>query len=88
MKSPLNSLKVETELGAILLNRIQVGPLSAVGKSLYMISSLNPCRCIRVLNDSKWSRRSFDLSYASTYGILNLVGKGKDMTSAVKGGSV
>ena len=49
---------------------------------------MTPCRCIRVLNDSKWSRRSFDLSYASTYGILNLVGKGKDMNDAVKGESV
>ena len=87
-KSPLNSLKDETEFGAILLNHTRVGPLSVVGKALHMIFSGTPCRCIRVLNDSRWSMRSFDPSYASTYGILNLVGRGKDVTSAVKGESV
>lgn len=85
MKSPLSSLRVKTELRAILLNRTQAGPLSMVGKTLHMISSRSPCRCIRVLNNSKWSRGPFDLSYASTCGILNLVSKEKDVTSAMKG---
>ena len=87
-EGPFNSLKVEAELGTILLNHTQAGPLSVVGKALHMISSGTPCRCIRVLNDSRWLRRSFDPSYASTCGILNLVGKGKDMNDAVKGESV
>ena len=84
-KSPLNSLKVKMKLGTILLNHTWAGPLSVVGKALHMISSRTPCRCMRVLNDSKWSRGSFDPSYASTYGILNLVGRGKDVIDAVKG---
>ena len=84
-KSPLNSLKVETELRVILLNHTRAGPLSVVGKALHMISSKAPCRCMRVLNDPRWSRGSFDPSYASTYGILNLVGKGKVVTNAMKG---
>ena len=84
-KSPLNSLKVETEFRAILLNQTWASLLSVVGKVSHMISSGTPCKCIRVLNDSRWSRGSFDPSYASTYGILNLAGRGKDVTSAVKG---
>ena len=85
MKSPLNSLKVET--GVILLNHTPVGPLSVVGKALHMILFGTPCRCIRVLNDSRWSRGSFDPSHASTCGILNLAGRGNDVTGAVKGES-
>ena len=84
-KSPLNSLKVETEFRAILLNQTWASLLSVVGKVSHMISSGTPCKCIRVLNDSRWSKGSFDPSYASTYGILNLAGRGKDVTSAVKG---
>ena len=83
--SPLNFLKVKTELGAILLNHTWVGPLSVVGKTLHMISSGAPWRCMRVLNDSRWSKGSFDPLYASICGILNLVGRGKDMTSVVNG---
>ena len=37
------------------------------------------------MNDSKWLRGSFDLSYVSICGILNLVGKGKDVIDMVKG---
>ena len=85
MKSPLNSLKVETELRVILLNHTQAGPLSVVGKALHMISFGAPCKCIRILNDFRWSKGSFNPSYASTYGILNLVGRRKDVTGAVKG---
>ena len=83
--SQLNFLKVKTELGAILLNHTWVGPLSVVGKTLHMISSGAPWRCMRVLNDSRWSKGSFDPLYASICGILNLVGRGKDMTSVVNG---
>ena len=88
MKSPLNSLKVEMKLEAILLNHTQAGPLSMVEKALHMISSGTPCKCMRVLNNFRWSRGSFDPSYASTYGILNLASRGKDVTGAVKGESV
>ena len=87
-KSLLNSLTVESELGAILLNHTRAGPLSVVGKALYLISSETPCRCMRVLNDSKWSRGFFDPFYAFTCGILNLAGRGKDVTGAMKGESV
>ena len=88
INSPLNFLKVKTELGAILLNHTWVGPLSVVGKALQMISFGAPWRCMRVLNDSRWLKGSFDPLYASTCGILNLVGRGKDMTEVVKGESV
>ena len=64
-KSPLNSLKVETELGAILLNHTWAGPLNVVRKALHMISFRTPYRCMRVLNNSKWLKGSFNLSYAS-----------------------
>ena len=49
----LNSLKVPMELGINLLNQILAGPFSVVGKALHMISSAIPCKCIRVLKDSK-----------------------------------
>ena len=66
-------------------NHTRTSPLSVVGKALHIISFRTPCRCMRVLNDSRWSEGSFDPSYASTCGILNLTGKGKDLTGAVKG---
>ena len=53
-KCPLNSLKVEIVLGA--------APLSVVGNALHMISSRTPCRCIKVLNDSRQLSGSLDLS--------------------------
>ena len=68
-----------------MLNHTRVGPLSVVGKALHMISFGTPYKCMRVLNDSRWSRGSFDPSHASTCGILNLAGRGKDVTGAVKG---
>lgn len=87
-KCLLNSLKVEMILGAILLKHTLAGPLSVVGKAMHMISSRTPYRCMRVLNDSKWLSGSFNLSYASTYGIQNLPGRGKEVTYAMKGESV
>ena len=87
-KCPLNSLKVETMLGAILLNHNLASPMSVVGKALHIMSFETPCRCMRVLNDSKWSSGSFDSSYASTFGIRNLAGRGKEVTHVVKGESV
>ena len=88
MKCLLNSLKVDIVLGINLLNHARVGLLSVVGNALHIILSETFCRCIRVLNNSRRSWGSFDLSYASTCGILNLAGKGKDVTGAVKGESV
>ena len=58
----LNSLKVPMELGINLLNQILAGPFSVVGKALHMISSAIPCKCIRVLKDSKWSKGSLEPS--------------------------
>ena len=49
----LNFLKVPMELGVNLLNQILAGPFSVVGKALHIISSATPCRCIKVLKDSR-----------------------------------
>ena len=49
----LNFLKVLMELGVNLLNQILAGPYSVVWKALHMILSTTPCRCIRVLKDSR-----------------------------------
>ena len=49
----LNSLKVLMELGVNLLNQTLVRSFNVVGKALHRISSTTPCRCIRVLKDSK-----------------------------------
>ena len=49
----LNSLKVLIELSVNLLNQILAMPLHVVGKALDIISSATPCRCIRVLKDSR-----------------------------------
>ena len=43
---------------------------------------------IRVLNDSRWSSRSFDLLYASSCGLRKLAGRGKEVICVVKGESV
>ena len=75
-------------LGVSLLNHTLVGPLSVVGNALHIILSRTLCRCIRVLNVSKWSSGSFNLSYASPCGIWNLVGRGKEVTYGVKGESI
>ena len=87
-KCPLNSLKLETVLGDSLLNHTLASSLSVVGNALHMILSRIPYRCIRVLNDSRWSSRSCDLSYAFTCNIRNLAGRGKEVTCAVKGESI
>ena len=47
----LNSLKVLMELGINLLNQILARPFNVVGKTLHMISSTIPYRCIRVLKE-------------------------------------
>ena len=49
----LSSLKVLMKLGINLLNHTLVGPFNLVRKAGHMISSATPCKCIRVLNDSK-----------------------------------
>ena len=49
----LSSLKVPMEFGINLLNHILTGPFSVVGKAQHMISFATPCKCMRVLNDSR-----------------------------------
>ena len=49
----LISLKVLMELGVNLLNYTLARPFSVVGKAWHMISSATPCKCMRVLNDSR-----------------------------------
>ena len=49
----LNSLKVLMEFDINLLNHTLVGPFNVVGKAQHMISSATPCKCIKVLKDSK-----------------------------------
>ena len=87
-KWPLNSLKMETMLGVSLLNYTLAGPFSVVEKALHIISFGAPCRCLRVLKDSRWSSGSLDPSYVSTCGIRNFVGRGKDVTSMENGESI
>ena len=58
----LSSLKVPMELGVNLLNHTFARPFNVVGQARHMISFATPCKCMRVLNDSKWSKGSFDLS--------------------------
>ena len=66
---PLNSLKVETMFGVRLLNHTYACPFKVVGKALHINSYGTPCKCMRVLNDSRWLSGSFDPSYTSTFGI-------------------
>jgi len=87
-KCPINSLKVETMFEVSLLNHTLAGPFSVVGKALHIISSGIPYKCIRVLNNSKWSNGSRKPSYASTCSISNLAERGKEITCAEKGESV
>ena len=49
----LNSLKVLMEFGFSLLNYTLARPFSVVGKARHMISSATPCKCIKVLKDTK-----------------------------------
>ena len=87
-KCPLNSLKMETVFGVSLLNHTLAGPFKVVRKALHIISSITPCKYMRVLNDSKWSSGSSEPSYAFTCGIRNLARRGKEVTYVVKGESV
>ena len=88
IKYPPNSLKVETVFGVSMLNHILVGPFSVARKVLHIISSRTPCKCMRVLNDSKWSNGSHEPSYDFTCSIWNLARRGKEVTCMVKGESV
>lgn len=72
-------------LEASLLNHTFAGPLSVVGNSLHIISFGTPCKCKQVLNNSKWSSGSHDPLYISTYGILNLARRGKEVNCTMKG---
>ena len=76
---------MDTVLGVNLLNDTRASPFNVVGNALHIISSRTTCRCMKVLNDSRWFKGSIDPSYASTCGILNLAGKGKDVTGVVMG---
>ena len=87
-KCPLSSIKFEIEFGVILLNHTLASPLSVVGNALHIILSRTPCKCMRVLNDFRWSSGSFLPSYVSTYGIQNLAGRGQEVTCVVKGKSI
>ena len=49
----LSSLKVLMELGTNLLNHTLTRPFGIVGKARHMISSTTPCKCMKVLNDSR-----------------------------------
>ena len=55
----LSSLKDPIELGVNLLNHTLVGPFNVVGKAWHLISFATPCKCMRVLNDSRWFNGSF-----------------------------
>ena len=67
-KCPLNSLKVGTVLRVSLLNHTLAGPLSVVGNAFHIILSRTPCKCMRVLNNSRWSSGSCDPLYVSICG--------------------
>ena len=84
----LNSLKVLMEFGVNLLNHILAGPFNVVGKARHMISSTTPCKCIKVLKDFRWSKRSLDPLKASTYGMRNFGRRRNKVTDAVNGESV
>ena len=84
----LSSLKVLMELSISLLNHTLAGPFSVIEKAQHMILSATPYKCMRVLNDSRWSKGSFDSSWFSTCGIRNFSGRGNEVTGVVKGESV
>ena len=54
-KCPLNSLKVKIVFEVSLLNHTLPSSFNVVGKALHIILSGIPCKCIRVLNDFRWS---------------------------------
>ena len=84
----LNSSKEFMEFGGILLNQTYARPLRVVGKTLHIISSGTPWRCIVVLKVAMWSNGSRVPSYESREGILNFGGKGWPLMEAVKGESI
>ena len=69
----------------ILLNLTLAVPFSVVGKALHITSSIVIRRCIKVLNDSMWSKRSFKLSYDSSWKRRNFGIRGRFKTSMVNG---
>ena len=76
------------QLGVNLLNHTLAEPFNIVRKAQHMISSVTPCKSMRVLNDSRWFKGSFDLSYASIYDIWNFVGRGNEVMGATNGESI
>lgn len=74
--------------GGILLNQTLVAPLSVVGKALHIISSTVIRRCIRVLNDSMWSKESVKLSHDSSWVRRNFGGREWFNSSVVNGESI
>ena len=74
--------------GGILLNQTLVAPFSVVGKALHIISSGVIYRCIKVLNDSMWSKESFEPSHGSSWGRRNFGGRGRFNILVVNGKSV
>ena len=84
INSLLNSSKELTVFGGILLNHTRAGLLSVVTKTLHIISSGTPWRCIVVLKVAIWSKGSRVPSYESKEGILNLGGKGWLLMEAMK----
>ena len=71
-----------------LPNHTLVVPYSVVGKALYITSSRVICKSIKVLNDSMWSKGSFEPSKDSNWGRQNYGGSGWFNTSMVNGESV
>ena len=67
----LKSSKDVTVFKGILLNHTRAGPLRVVGKTLHIISSETPWRCMVVLKVAMWSNGSRVPSYESKEGILN-----------------
>ena len=88
MNNLLNFWKEVMVFGGILPNHTLAGPFNVVGKTLHIILSGTPWRCIVVLNVAMWSHGSRIPSYESRVGILNLDGKGWLVMDAVKGESV
>ena len=84
----LNSSKELIVFKGILLNHTRASPLRVVGKTLHIISSKTPWRCIVVLKAAIWSHGSYVPSYESREGILNLEGRGWLLMEAIKGESV
>ena len=84
----LNSSKELTVFRGILLNHTRASPLRVVGKTLHIISSGTPWRCIVALKVAMWSKGSRVPSYESKEGILNFGGKGWLLMEAVERESV